>query len=145
MHDKSSEAAGPNTESTSIDHRRRSAENVALVVTAIALSVALLWKITNRLRPDPTPEMVHRVVTESRFQIDINTAQPIEWAQLPGIGPTLSRRIVQHREAHGPFPSVDALQDVKGIGPRTLESIRPWLSVRKAGPRPTQVETHSTP
>lgn len=46
---------------------------------------------------------------------------------LPNIGETLARRIVESREAEGPFAEVDDLQRVRGIGPRTLEQLRPYL------------------
>lgn len=50
-----------------------------------------------------------------------------ELAQLPQIGETLARRIVESREADGPFLDHDDLLRVRGIGPKTLEGIRPYL------------------
>jgi competence protein ComEA len=47
--------------------------------------------------------------------------------QLPGIGETLAHRIVETRETGGPFPSPDDLRRVRGIGPKKLEEIRPYL------------------
>lgn len=61
--------------------------------------------------------------------ININTASVEELDQLPGVGPAIAGRIVEHREANGPFASVDALTDVKGIGEATLEELRPRVSV----------------
>ncbi|MCZ2847353.1 ComEA family DNA-binding protein [Modestobacter sp. VKM Ac-2978] len=49
--------------------------------------------------------------------VDLNTATVAELDALPGIGPVLAQRIVDHRSAHGPFTSVDRLDDVSGIGP----------------------------
>ena len=66
-------------------------------------------------------------VAAARFTTNINTAPAVELAQLPGLGPTMAARIVEHREAHGPFPTVEALLDVPGIGPTTLERMRPHL------------------
>jgi competence protein ComEA len=62
-------------------------------------------------------------------QININTATASELELLPGIGPALAGRIVEYRKAHGPFKSVDGLDEVKGIGPRTLEKLRPLVKV----------------
>lgn len=56
--------------------------------------------------------------------IDLNTAGPTELEALPGVGPAIAQRIVEHREKNGPFASVDALLEVSGIGPATLEEIR---------------------
>jgi competence protein ComEA len=49
--------------------------------------------------------------------LDLNTATAAELDALPGIGPVLAQRIVDHRTAHGRFISVDQLDDVSGIGP----------------------------
>jgi len=65
--------------------------------------------------------------------VDIDTADAATLAStLPGIGPVKARRIVEYRERHGPFVSLDALQGVKGIGPATVERIRAHLSARPA-------------
>ncbi len=63
----------------------------------------------------------------ARFQVDINSADWPELAQLPGIGETLARRIVQSREQEGPFLDHGDLRRVRGIGPKTLEEVRPHL------------------
>ena len=49
--------------------------------------------------------------------LNLNTATVADLDALPGIGPVLAQRIVDHRTAHGPFTSVDQLDEVSGIGP----------------------------
>lgn len=61
--------------------------------------------------------------------ININTATESELETLTGIGPVLGAAIIQYRTDHGPFTSVDQLQDVSGIGPVTLENLRPQVTV----------------
>jgi competence protein ComEA len=61
------------------------------------------------------------------FRLDINSATWVEWMQLEGIGEVLARRIVENRERSGPFSGVDDLRRVPGIGPKTLEDLRPHL------------------
>ncbi len=61
------------------------------------------------------------------FEVDINTAHWPELAQLPNIGETLARRIVELREDEGLFIDHSDLMRVRGIGPRTLQTIRPYL------------------
>ena len=49
--------------------------------------------------------------------LDLNSAAVADLDALPGIGPVLAQRIIDHRSAHGPFTSVEQLDDVSGIGP----------------------------
>jgi len=56
--------------------------------------------------------------------IDINTASLDELQKLIGIGPVLAQRIIDYREEHGPFQTVEDLLEVKGIGEATLEKFR---------------------
>jgi len=61
--------------------------------------------------------------------LDLNTADASALAALPGVGLGLAERIVQFRDANGPFDSVDELADVAGITDRRLESLAPYLTV----------------
>lgn len=61
--------------------------------------------------------------------VNINTAGASELETLPGIGPALAARIVEYRDGHGPFASVDDLTDVPGIGPAKLEALRSRAAV----------------
>lgn len=58
-------------------------------------------------------------------RIDVNTASEHELTMLHGIGPVTAAAIVAHREANGPFRTLEDLQAVHGIGPATVETIRP--------------------
>lgn len=60
---------------------------------------------------------------------DLNHATVAELDRLPGIGPVLARRIVEHRSRHGAFRSADELLGVPGIGARLLERLRPHVTV----------------
>ena len=61
-------------------------------------------------------------------RIDPNRASESELTRLPGIGPALAERIVTDRERRGVFASPEALLRVRGIGPKTLDRIRGYLS-----------------
>ncbi len=61
--------------------------------------------------------------------VNINTATAAELEALPGIGPSLAGRIVAHREANGPFTTIEAILDVSGIGEAKLEAIRDLIAV----------------
>ncbi|MGH2404175.1 MAG: helix-hairpin-helix domain-containing protein [bacterium] len=64
---------------------------------------------------------------DARPMVNVNTATAADLEHLPGIGPVLARRIVEHREAKGLFRRLDDLLEVKGIGPKMLRRIQPWL------------------
>lgn len=61
--------------------------------------------------------------------VNVNRASPSELERVPHIGPVLARRIVAHREQHGPFTRIDELKQVKGIGEKTFAKIRPYLII----------------
>jgi competence protein ComEA len=61
--------------------------------------------------------------------IDLNAATAADLDALPGIGPVLAQRIVEHREHNGPFRSVEQLDDVPGIGPATYAELAELVTV----------------
>ena len=68
--------------------------------------------------------------------ININTATKDELVALPGIGPAKAQAILDYRKAHGPFKTVEDLKDVKGIGAKRFEQLKPDLAV--SGPSTAQ-------
>ena len=63
------------------------------------------------------------------FRVDVNNATWVDWIQLPGIGQTMAERILADLDRNGPFLSIDDVTRVRGIGPKTLDQIRPWLTI----------------
>jgi comEA protein len=63
-------------------------------------------------------------------KVNINTATSDELEILPKIGPAMAKRIVEYRTKNGYFQSIDGIQNVKGIGPKTFEIIRDYITVR---------------
>ncbi|SCT83037.1 DNA uptake protein and related DNA-binding protein [Staphylococcus xylosus] len=62
-------------------------------------------------------------------KINLNTASESQLLSVNGIGPTKAKSIVEFRERHGKFESVDQLKEVKGIGAKTLEKISDFFVV----------------
>lgn len=66
----------------------------------------------------------------SSGKVNLNTASAEELdARLPGIGPVFAQRIVDYRNSHGPFRSLEDLQNVSGIGPRRFEQIKDLVTI----------------
>ncbi len=61
------------------------------------------------------------------LRIDINADGVTRLQLVPGLGPALAEAIVSDRETRGPFPGIDGLDRVPGIGARTIEAIRPYI------------------
>ena len=68
-------------------------------------------------------------VVPEKEPVDINTATASELEDLIGIGPTLAQAIVDYRDRHGPFSSVEELLEVSGIGEGKLDGIRDDITV----------------
>jgi competence ComEA-like helix-hairpin-helix protein len=68
-----------------------------------------------------------RTPLEPGERIDPNRADAVELARLPGVGPAMAARLLEAREARGWFLHADDLLEVQGVGPTTLERLRPHL------------------
>ena len=95
---------------------------------AVFLGKPDLIAVPNEERPE---NQATETLTSSKPELlNINTASAKELQTLPNIGTQMGKRIVAYREQHGKFASVDALQDVKGIGAKTLEKLRPFVDAK---------------
>lgn len=80
--------------------------------------------------PDYLTEAPERLPDEQGIlRIPLNSAPAEAFEEISGIGPSLAEAIVSYRDANGRFESIDELIEVKGIGPATLDKIRPYLSL----------------
>lgn len=117
----------------------------AATLLGIASITALGVSLSRELRKDPAPAAVVPSSNDDALLIsttpkpsavrliDVNAASLSELDLLPGIGPALGQRIIDYRGEHGPFEHVDELQEVSGIGPRTLDKMRPLVTLGDAG------------
>ena len=61
--------------------------------------------------------------------VNLNTADQAALETIPGIGPVTAQAIIAYRTEIGSFESIDQLLEVSGIGPATLESMRPYVTL----------------
>lgn len=64
--------------------------------------------------------------------VDVNTASPLALEAIPGVGAGRARAIVEERDRGGPYRTVDELDRVPGIGPATVDALRPFVVVSAA-------------
>jgi competence ComEA-like helix-hairpin-helix protein len=105
------------------------------LVTLIGLAVLVSGLLLLAERPAPEALLVSDAILLEDIEIllpvfvqaepiNINRASQAELISLPGIGPALAQRIIDYRSEHGPFQSIDELQNVSGIGPQTVQDIQ---------------------
>ena len=75
--------------------------------------------------PEPTGATGAGTVPGAKLHLSTATAEQLD--EIDGIGPTLAERIVEYRDAHGGFRSLDELAEVEGIGEKRLATLRDAL------------------
>jgi len=76
-------------------------------------------------------------------QIEINSADSLDWLAMPGIGAKLTSRILRFRERLGGFYSVDQVAETYGLPDSSFQKIRPWLKIEQATIRKIDINTAS--
>jgi competence protein ComEA len=106
---------------------RRADQAVAAALVAVSLgTIAGWWAWQGQLRGRVIDiERAEPIAVD--FKIDVNRADWPELALMPNIGEQLARRIVADRAERGPYRDLAELRRVRGIGPKTLESMKPFL------------------
>lgn len=94
---------------------------------ALRLSDQMQVHVPHRGEATPQPDKKSSATLSA--PININTAGVEELDQLPGIGPALAQNIIDYRVTHGPFKTIEALNDVKGIGDALLAKIKSSVTV----------------
>lgn len=125
----------------SVSDRRAAIVVLTLVVAGAGLRFAggrraapgsVLYRWSAAARPDKDSlasrsRLLARPLADGE-RIDVDRASAEELTRLPRVGPALAIRIVNDREAHGPFGALDSLTRVSGVGRTTLEAIRRYVT-----------------
>ena len=119
-------------------------ERLVVIFLAAALAVGAAVKVlrSERAPPPPRPVEVEFDLAKPKPPVDaaalaeaaapekinVNAADAAALCALPGIGPAYAARIVAYRERHGPFDRPEDLTAVKGIGPKTVDRLQPYIT-----------------
>lgn len=96
-----------------------------LAAAALALMAAAWWRHAGS--HGGLVDIDRAAPLVAQFQVDVNRADWPELIQLPGVGQVLAERWIAERQQGGEFRSHEDLSRVRGLGPRTLERLRPYL------------------
>ena len=76
-----------------------------------------------------TPALAAASEASSNDKINLNTAESAQLELLPRVGPALAKRIIEFRDKNGSFKSTEELMLVRGIGEKTFELMKPYLTI----------------
>lgn len=113
---------------------RRGDQATVAVLAAVAIVVISAWCGWQGTGASRLVEIDDAPRRAPVFLVDVNAADEEELAQLPGVGPTIAERIVHSRADEGPYASIDDLLRVRGVGPKTLDRVRPFIKPPAASP-----------
>jgi len=119
---------------------------LAIFSFGLALVLWFGWSGPQSHRPGPSPSRGLKVAhdlnhTISSLSLDINQGTKEELQALPGIGPVLASRIIDHRESMGLFADIEDLKAIEGIGETKLAQLRPYIKVNQ----PAKIESQKRP
>lgn len=97
-----------------------------LLVTA-AVSVVLTQPLGKLRTPSATPAPIAR--HSPLIQLSLNEATADELGLLPQIGPKMADRIIRFRGSQPAIRSWAEFEDISGMGPATIQTIRPWCTI----------------
>jgi competence protein ComEA len=106
---------------------RRADQGTVAVLILVGLGTTVGWWVSQGGWQGRLIEVERAQPLAASFEVDLNRADWPELAQLPGVGRTLAQRIVESRDGEGPFLDHADLMRVQGIGPKTLDAVRPYL------------------
>jgi len=103
----------------------------ALALVGLGVNIWQQRRPPITVEPGPTPPYVQwEAMIQEAKQVDLNQATMSDLERLPEIGPSLAERIVEYRKTYGPFGRPEELLEVPGIGPKTYEAVKEYITVR---------------
>ncbi len=109
-------------------------EQAVLVVLALVLVAGVGYRAISWWRVGTGPLEVVPPPEGPTYRVNVNSADSATLSMVPGLGPTLAKRIIEVRDARPDrqFRSLDELKEVRGIGDKVLARLRPYLVLDNA-------------
>ncbi len=79
--------------------------------------------------PTPSPSVTPAPTSKQSEKININTANLAGLDKITGVGPVIAQRIIDYRNANGPFQKIEDIKNVKGIGDITFEKMKNEITI----------------
>ncbi len=86
-------------------------------------------EVESKVAGSSTSKSTSTKAPDIQGKININSASLSELDKLPGIGPAYAQRIIDYRNSSGGFKSIDQITNVKGIGEKTFEKIKNYITI----------------
>jgi len=103
-------------------------------ITKIQETITNQSSISNVSNPQPVTEQgvavgANQNTAKQTGKININTANEEQLISLPAIGPVTAKSILDYRAQHGSFKSINELDNVRGIGQKTIDKFRDQITI----------------
>lgn len=102
---------------------------VWLVAGSICLVAVAFWLYPSLIFTNAAPISPQGFAASYNDKLNLNTARLEELTVLPNVGEVRAKAIIEYRDRQGGFGSVDELQEIKGIGPKTMDDLREWVYI----------------
>lgn len=108
-----------NADSRMINLAEKTFDEMVIYVPRVGEDISMLPKQSNHTNDE-----------QNKDAVDINHATEQELETIPGVGPSKARNILDYIQTKGPFKNVDQLDEVNGIGKKSLEQMKPFILIR---------------
>lgn len=104
-------------------------KSIITLLTCAAAAATLTFSTPAQATPLVSAPVFSMLAPELEGQVNLNTATAEQLELLPGIGPSMAKKIIDYRTAK-PFAEPMQVVRIKGIGRKTFEKLKPLISVK---------------